>query len=226
MPSSPITVPVPSPESLLACLGRVPDPRDPRGVRYPLVGLLAVAVTAVVAGARSFAAIGEWAGALGAASLADLGLAQAPQESNLRKLFARLDTVALDLQLAVHAWTRTRTVRGRRPTGSTRWSRCGPRRQPSCATSTRTWRSASRRCSSRSPNSSPRATCWVDPPWTRRSPRTAYGPPHTSCRAGTSSSWRVWARAEPGPLVRALCHECSSPVCGMISLQRGSHRPG
>ncbi|WP_462286415.1 transposase family protein [Nostocoides sp.] len=29
---------------------RVPDPRDPRGVRYPLVGVLAVAVSAVLAG--------------------------------------------------------------------------------------------------------------------------------------------------------------------------------
>jgi DDE_Tnp_1-associated len=43
---------------LLELLATVPDPRDPRGVRYPLAGVLAVAVTAVMAGARSFAAIG------------------------------------------------------------------------------------------------------------------------------------------------------------------------
>ncbi len=114
MPSSPITVRTPSQESLLTCLGRVPDPRDPRGVRYPLAGLLAVAVCAVLAGARSFAAIGEWAGALSTASLGELGLYQAPTESNLRKLMARLDAAALDLQVAVHAWTRTRAVQGRR----------------------------------------------------------------------------------------------------------------
>ncbi len=29
---------------LLGVLGRVPDPRDPRGVRYPLSGVLAVAM--------------------------------------------------------------------------------------------------------------------------------------------------------------------------------------
>ncbi|RSM37528.1 hypothetical protein DMB66_59535, partial [Actinoplanes sp. ATCC 53533] len=29
----------------------VPDPRSPRGLRYPLAGLLAVAVCAVLAGA-------------------------------------------------------------------------------------------------------------------------------------------------------------------------------
>jgi hypothetical protein len=39
----------------------VPDPRDPRGVRHPLTSLLLAAVAAVLAGARSFAAIGEWA---------------------------------------------------------------------------------------------------------------------------------------------------------------------
>ncbi len=86
MPSSPITVRTPSQEALLTRLGRVPDPRDPRGVRYPLAGLLAVAVFAVVAGARSFAATGQWAGALSTASLAELGLCQAPTESNLGKL--------------------------------------------------------------------------------------------------------------------------------------------
>lgn len=114
MPSSPITVPATSPESLLACLGRVPDPRDPRGVRYPLAGLLALTVTAVAAGARSFAAIGQWSAALSTASLVGLGLERAPEESNLRKLLARLDAAALDLRLAIHAWTRTRAVQGRR----------------------------------------------------------------------------------------------------------------
>ena len=42
---------------LLHALAAVPDPRDPRGVRYPLTGLLAVAVCAVLAGASSFAAV-------------------------------------------------------------------------------------------------------------------------------------------------------------------------
>ncbi|WP_121401019.1 transposase family protein [Micromonospora sp. M71_S20] len=46
---------------LLAALARVPDPRDPRGIRYPLASVLAVAVCAVMAGASTFAAIGDWA---------------------------------------------------------------------------------------------------------------------------------------------------------------------
>src|SRR5574337_2232683 len=48
-------------ERLLAALEAVPDPRDRRGVRYSLAGVLALAVTATVAGCRSFAAIGQWA---------------------------------------------------------------------------------------------------------------------------------------------------------------------
>ena len=45
---------------LLEYLERVPDPRDPRGVRHSLSSLLLAAVAAVLAGARSFTAIGEW----------------------------------------------------------------------------------------------------------------------------------------------------------------------
>jgi len=114
MPSSSSPVPCASiPARLLVCLSQVPDPRDRRGVRYPLAGLLAVAVGAVMAGARSFAAGGQWARALTSDDLAALGLGGAPEASGLRKLFARLDTAALDLALACHAWTRVRQVQGR-----------------------------------------------------------------------------------------------------------------
>lgn len=83
-------------------------------MRYPLAGVLAVALTAVLAGARSFAAIGEWALELREDQLARLGLHRAPVESTMRKLFARLDAAALDRRLAVLAWCRTRDVAGRR----------------------------------------------------------------------------------------------------------------
>lgn len=109
MSSSPITAAYASTDArtLLSVLGKVPDPRDPRGVRYPLAAVLAVAVCAVLTGARSFAAIGEWALDLGTDQLGRLGLDRAPEESTLRKLFARLDAAALDRQLAVLAWTKT-----------------------------------------------------------------------------------------------------------------------
>jgi DDE_Tnp_1-associated len=45
---------------LLEHLALVPDPRDPRGVRHTLTSLLLAAIAAVLAGARSLTAIGEW----------------------------------------------------------------------------------------------------------------------------------------------------------------------
>ncbi|MFC9266361.1 transposase family protein [Streptomyces zhihengii] len=45
---------------LLERLTEVPDPRDPRGVRHALVVVLALTACAVLAGARSLLAVGEW----------------------------------------------------------------------------------------------------------------------------------------------------------------------
>ncbi len=99
---------------LLTTLARVPDPRDPRKVRYPLAGMLAVAVSAVLAGAKSFASIGEFAADLPTDQLTRFTLVTAPVESTLRKLFARLDAAKLDAVLAAWAWCRVRQVGGRR----------------------------------------------------------------------------------------------------------------
>jgi hypothetical protein len=49
------------PAGLPEALARVSGPWYPRGRRYPLVPVLASAVCAVLAGARSYAAIAEWA---------------------------------------------------------------------------------------------------------------------------------------------------------------------
>ncbi len=117
MPSSPITAAVAQPERLshlLDLLTKMPDPRDPRGVRYGLAGILAAAVTAVLTGARSFTAIGEWVADLPAEYLTWIGLTDAPEESTLRKLFARLDADALDRLLGAFMWTRTGVVGRRR----------------------------------------------------------------------------------------------------------------
>ena len=68
---------------------QVPDPRKRRGIRHSLAGLLAVGVAAVTAGARSFAAIGQWAADAGPEALAALGAARGPaEESTFRRAFA------------------------------------------------------------------------------------------------------------------------------------------
>jgi predicted transposase YbfD/YdcC len=118
MPSSPTAAvsAVPNAAGLLSALDRVVDPRDRRGVRHGLVGLLAAGIAATVAGARSFAAIAEWL-ADQEASVADaLGLRadRLPVESTIRRLFARLDPDLLDSVVGAWFWTATRLVNGRR----------------------------------------------------------------------------------------------------------------
>lgn len=119
MPSSLIPCPVTLHEAresyLLALLAKVPDPRDPRGVRHPVAGVLAVGIAAVLAGARSFTAIGEWAAEATDELLTSLGMTgRGADEATFRRLFARIDTETLDRVLGVFMWTRTGHVDGRR----------------------------------------------------------------------------------------------------------------
>lgn len=83
---------------LLMLLGRVPDPRDPRGVRHPLSVLLAVGLAAVLGGARSFVAIGEWVAETPVELLGELGASRStrPSESAIRRAFTRVDADILD----------------------------------------------------------------------------------------------------------------------------------
>ncbi|MDH2393296.1 transposase family protein [Streptomyces sp. HNM0663] len=57
---APSSAPLIDAAGLRPFLEAVPDPRDRRGRRHPLSALLAAAAAAVLAGARSLAAIGEW----------------------------------------------------------------------------------------------------------------------------------------------------------------------
>ncbi len=81
MPASPITAAACS-RYLLDLLAQVPDPRKRRGWRHPLAGLLAAGIAAVAAGARSFAAIGQWAADAGPEVLAGLGAARGPADES------------------------------------------------------------------------------------------------------------------------------------------------
>ena len=101
---------------LLQALAVVPDPRSPRGLRYPLAGLLAVAVCAVVAGATSVAAITDWLHDLDDISRARLGFRRGvPATSTIWRLLTRLDADLLATILAGWLRTRTRPVAPRRP---------------------------------------------------------------------------------------------------------------
>jgi len=95
-------------------LSLVADPR--RGVRDCLSGLLGAGIAAALAGARSFAAVAQWAGDQDTSRLARLGLDRAtpPSEATFRRVFTGLDPDVLDGVLGAWFWTRTATVGGRR----------------------------------------------------------------------------------------------------------------
>jgi predicted transposase YbfD/YdcC len=95
-------------DGLLRAVAAVPDPRDPRGVRYPLAALLAVGVCAVLAGASSFAAITDWLHDLDEHARARLGFEHAvPVGTTLWRLLTRLDADLLATVLA--GWLHSRT---------------------------------------------------------------------------------------------------------------------
>jgi predicted transposase YbfD/YdcC len=97
-------------------LALLPDPRDPRGVRHPLAVVLALALAAVAAGARSLTAISEWAGDVGGKVLVELGFGERkkPSEATIRRVLARLDADAADLLIGAWMWVRTGVAAGRR----------------------------------------------------------------------------------------------------------------
>src|ERR671916_1560611 len=100
---------------LLSALSGVPDPRARRGVRHQMSTVLAVALCAVLAGARSFTAIGEWAANASHQVLAALGAgACQPSESCVRRTLQNLDGDTLDTTLGQWAAGHTGGVGGRR----------------------------------------------------------------------------------------------------------------
>jgi predicted transposase YbfD/YdcC len=88
---------------LLQTLSAVPDPRRRRGRRHSLQSILLLALGAVLAGARSYAAIADWA------AVADHAVAvcgRPPHASTIRRLLGRLDVAALEAALTGWALTR------------------------------------------------------------------------------------------------------------------------
>lgn len=103
--------------SLFVALEAVPDPRDPRGRRYPLVGMLAVAVCAVLAGACTFAAVADWVRDQDRLVWGRLGFTdRVPAATTVWRLLTRIDADILSQVLT--RWLRARkapvVVAGRR----------------------------------------------------------------------------------------------------------------
>jgi predicted transposase YbfD/YdcC len=96
------------PTDLLAVLAAVADPRSRRGVRHRCGVVLAIAACAVLAGARSYVAIAEWACDLTPAVRFRLGLGRrVPCESTLRRVLQRVDAEQLDK--VVSSWLAARS---------------------------------------------------------------------------------------------------------------------
>lgn len=91
-------------------LAQVTDPRKKRGIRHKQVSILAIAVCAVLSGARNFVAIGEWAADLSQELLKRLGSRRseltgqyvAPSEPTIRRTLQSVDADELDR--LVGAW--------------------------------------------------------------------------------------------------------------------------
>ena len=104
--------------SLVEAFERVPDPRRARGIRHGLVPLLVVAACAVLTGARSFAAIGEYARDKGRLVLDTLGVdGEVAHAATIRRILVDLDPGGL--QKAITAWSVGRAAAGDRPPAGT-----------------------------------------------------------------------------------------------------------
>lgn len=101
---------------LLAALGAVPDPRAARGLRHRLETILALATCGVLAGCRSFVALGEWVGNAADDVVAALGIStdQVPSESTIRRTVQRLDGDAMDAVIGSWAARQTEPTAGPR----------------------------------------------------------------------------------------------------------------
>ncbi|MGA2476936.1 MAG: ISAs1 family transposase [Terriglobia bacterium] len=86
---------------LMEMLRTLVDPRQRRGVRHPLVTVVAISVCAALSGARSFKAIAEWAKDLSRDTLRRLGSQRwrPPSEPTVRRVLQKLDANRLDVEI-------------------------------------------------------------------------------------------------------------------------------
>lgn len=117
--------------SLWQLLGTVPDHRRAKGRRYPLAGLLVIAIAAMLSGRRDQLGIVRWGRKLGREALAQVGImrARVPAPSVWCELFCDLDVAALERVLG--GWVQGEgpaghvAIGGKRLRGSRRGERSG-----------------------------------------------------------------------------------------------------
>ena len=87
--------------ALVAALASVPDPRSAQGRRHPLPAILALATAAMLSGARSLYAIGQWGRCQPPEVLTALGFTHAatPAVSTLHLVFKQVDAAAVEAAL-------------------------------------------------------------------------------------------------------------------------------
>ena len=83
---------------LFEILCGVPDPRRRRGVRHKIQSILGTGICAVLAGARTFTAMAEWAAEQPLETLKRLGSKRGtpPSERTYRRIFGSIDVTELD----------------------------------------------------------------------------------------------------------------------------------
>lgn len=87
--------------NLLTFLATVPDPRSRHGRRHPLPALLAAVCLALLCGAKSYAAIAQWAADQDLALMHRLGFTRRPPKlGGFRKLLMALDVAAFEAVLS------------------------------------------------------------------------------------------------------------------------------
>ena len=110
--------------SLLSALEQVPDPGRKRGVCHRFSTMLFLSVCAVVTGARSFAAIADWAAARVGDTLAGMGVT-APNASTFRRALSAFTGDDFDRIIGRWAAGRLAAARARREKARTRGAVAG-----------------------------------------------------------------------------------------------------
>lgn len=103
-------LPIEGKGGLIDLLKTITDPRKPRGVRHPVVCIVAMATCACLSGSRSFEAIAQWAATLPIDALRRLGCKRKkpPSEPTFRRTLQRLDAKSLDCQIG--QWLVTQNI--------------------------------------------------------------------------------------------------------------------